>query len=95
MDVTTLSRVITKGLVKSGRLAEISAKVADKPGSLIQLLQGISETGANIVSVNHVRDSEHSDVGTCIVSMSLETRDMAHVRQIKQSLRDKGYTFIN
>lgn len=95
VDVTTLSRVITKGLVKSGRLAEISAKVADKPGSLIQLLQVVSDAKANIVSVNHVRDNEYSDVGTCIVSLSLETRDMAHVQQIKQALRDKGYEFIN
>lgn len=95
VDVTTLSRVITKGLVKSGRLADISAKVTDKPGSLIQLLQVVSETGANVVSVNHVRDNEQADVGTCIVSLVLETRDMAHVRQIKQALRDKGYTFVN
>lgn len=95
VDVTTLSRIISKGLSKSGRLAEISAKVADKPGTLIQLLQVVSESGANIVSVNHVRDNEYSDVGTCIVSMSLETRNMEHVRQIKQALRTKGYTFIN
>lgn len=95
VDVTTLSRVITKGLVKSGRLAEISAKVVDKPGSLIQLLQVVSGTKANIVSVNHVRDNEHADVGTCIVSMTLETRDTAHVRQIKEALKEKGYTFIN
>lgn len=95
VDVTTLSRVITKGLVKSGRLAEISAKVADKPGSLIQFLQVVSDTKANIVSVQHVRDNEYADVGTCIVSLTLETRDMDHVKQIKQALHDKGYTFIN
>lgn len=95
VDVTTLSRVITKGLVKSGRLAEISAKVVDKPGSLIQLLQVVSDSGANIVSVNHVRDDERADVSTCIVSLVLETRDINHVRQIKQALRDRGYAFVN
>ena len=95
VDVPTLSRGITKGLVKSGRLADISARVLDKPGSLIQLLQVVSESGANIVSINHVRDDEHADVNTCIVSMVLETRDITHVRQIKQALRDKGYSFVN
>lgn len=95
VDVTTLSRVISKGLVKSGRLADISAKVVDKPGSLIQLLQVVSKTGANIVSVNHSRDNEQADVGTCIVSLELETRDIEHVQQIKQALRDKGYQFVN
>ncbi|MCI8328577.1 MAG: threonine ammonia-lyase [Oscillibacter sp.] len=95
VDVTTLSRVINKGLVKSGRLADISAKVVDKPGSLIQLLEVVSKTGANIVSVSHSRDDEQADVGTCIVSLVLETRDIEHVQQIKQALRDKGYTFVN
>ena len=95
VDVTTLSRVINKGLVKSGRLADISAKVVDKPGSLIQLLEVVSKTGANIVSVSHSRDDEQADVGTCIVSLVLETRDIEHVQQIKQALRDKGYAFVN
>ena len=95
VDVTTLSRVITKGLVKSGRLADISAKVADKPGSLLRLLQVVSETGANIVSISHDRDDEQADVDDCIVYLSLETRDITHVRQIKQALRSKGYSFVN
>ena len=37
VDVTTLSRIITKGLSKAGRIAEITTKVVDKPGSLLQL----------------------------------------------------------
>ena len=55
----------------------------------------VSKTGANIVSVSHSRDDEQADVGTCIVSLVLETRDIEHVQQIKQALRDKGYTFVN
>ena len=39
VDVTTLSRVITRGLTTDGRLVEFTTKVLDKPGSLIRLLQ--------------------------------------------------------
>ena len=95
MDVTMLSRIITMGLVKSGRIAEITTKVADKPGSLISLLQIVAQSGANIVSINHAREDEHTDVGTCTVSMVLETRDRDHVRQIKNALRAKDYTLFN
>ena len=91
VDVTTLSRVITRGLVRSGRLADISTKVADKPGSLIQLLQVVSDAGANVVRIHHVRDDDRSDVGSCTVSMVLETRDRDHVRSIRQALADRGY----
>lgn len=92
VDVTTLSRIITKGLTKSGRIAEITTKVADKPGSLIQVLQVVSDCGANILSVNHEREAKNSDVGACLVTMVLETRNQEHVTQIEEALRAKGYS---
>ena len=92
VDVTTLSRIITKGLTKSGRIAEITTKVADKPGSLIQVLQVVSDCGANILSVNHEREAKNSDVGACLVAMVLETRNQEHVAQIEEALRAKGYS---
>lgn len=91
VDVTTLSRVITKGLSNSGRIVEISTKIVDKPGSLIQLLQVISSTGANIVRIHHTREDRHSDVGECIVTMVLETVDQAHIHQIENALKSNGY----
>lgn len=91
VDVTTLSRVITKGLSNSGRIVEISTKVADKPGSLIQLLQMISSTGANVVHIHHTREDRHSEVGECIVTMVLETIDQAHIHQIEDALQKNGY----
>ena len=95
VDVTTLSRILTKGLSKSGRIAEITTKVVDKPGSLIRLLEVVSSTGANIVTINHEREDKHSDVGACIVSMVLETRNPEHVAQIEQELSSKGYTLLS
>jgi len=95
VDVTTLSRIITKGLVRTGRIAEITAKVPDKPGNLIRLLQGVSDTGANVISVNHAREAKKSDVGACIVTMVLETRDLEHVRAIEQALTDRGFVLEN
>ena len=91
VDVTTLSRVITKGLSNSGRIVEISTKIADKPGSLIQLLQVVSSTGANVVHIHHTREDRHSEVGECIVSMVLETIDQAHIHQIESALKANGY----
>ena len=93
-DVTALSRVITKGLSKSGRIVEISTKITDKPGSLMHLLQVIADTGANIVSINHAREDRHSDVGACIVNMVLETRNQDHIHQIETELATRGYHLI-
>lgn len=95
VDVTTLSRVVTRGLTKAGRIAEITTKVIDKPGSLIQVLQVVSDCGANILSVNHEREDKDSDVGACIVSMVLETRNAEHVAQIEEAMASKGYSLLS
>ncbi len=95
VDVTTLSRVITRGLTKTGRLVTITTKLADRSGSLMRLLEVISSTGANIVRIHHEREALHSEVGACVVVMVLETRDEAHIRQIQASLREKGYTLLH
>lgn len=95
VDVTTLSRVITKGLSKSGRLVELTTKVTDKPGSLLQMLQLVSQSGANILTVNHSREDRDSEVGACIVSLVLETRNSDHVAAIKLALTDAGYPLLH
>ena len=94
IDVTTLSRVITKGLMKSGRLAEITTKVVDKPGMLIHLLQVVGATGANIKEIDHKHENVSSEVNSCVVSMVLETRNQAHVAEIMKALTDAGYVLL-
>lgn len=94
IDVTILSRVITQGLNKTGRIANIETKVLDKPGQLISLLQLISHTGANILSINHERENLRSDVNLCVVTMALETRNIQHVEEIKNLLESKGYEVL-
>ena len=73
VDVTTLSRVITKGLSKSGRIMEIATKVVDQPGKLLELLRIISDTGANVMTISHDREGRKSDIHICLVSLVLET----------------------
>ena len=94
IDVNTLSRVITQGLNKTGRIANIETKVVDKPGQLISLLQLISHTGANIISINHEREDLRSEVNSCVVTMVLETRNTEHVNQIKELLVSNGYEIL-
>lgn len=94
IDVNTLSRVITQGLNKTGRIANIETKVVDKPGQLISLLQLISHTGANIISISHEREDLRSEVNSCVVTMVLETRNTEHVNQIKELLVSNGYEIL-
>ncbi len=94
IDVTTISRVLTKGLTKTGRITEVTTKIADKPGSLISLLQVVAKTGANIININHSREDKESDIVACIVTMVLETRNLQHVDDIERELISAGYSLL-
>ena len=91
VDVTTLSRIITKGLTKSGRITNVTTKVVDKPGELNRLLTVVAQNGANVLSINHGREDYQSAVNVCVVNLSLETRDRRHAEDILNSLQENGY----
>ena len=95
IDVTTLSRVINRGLIKSGRLANITTKVIDKPGQLTSLLQIVAATGANINEIDHKREDVSTEVNSCVVSMVLETRNEQHVEEIISAIMNAGYTILH
>ncbi len=94
IDVTTFSRIITKGLSKSGRICEITTRVLDKPGQLIGLLDIASKSGANIINIHHSREAKLSDVTHCVVTMTLETRNPGHVEEIRRALISSGYEIL-
>ena len=94
VDVTTLNRIITKGMIKTGRIVEIQTKVGDKPGQLNRLLQLIAENGANIMSIVHKREDKAADVNTCVVSLVLETRNEEHVKKLHDSMTAAGYELL-
>lgn len=94
VDVTTLSRIVTRGLTKSGRIMELRTEIIDNPGSLVHLLQIVADTGANVVNIDHARAVQSSDVGMCLVTLALETRDRDHIRQIRDAMFQAGYYLL-
>jgi threonine dehydratase len=95
IDVTILSRVINRGLVKSGRMCTLMVELPDKPGQLSTISSIVAELGANIVSVHHERNGESPDVNACTLRISMETRNQEHVDSIKEGLISRGYHLLN
>lgn len=91
IDVTSLNRVIMRGLVKSGRDCTVTINLSDKPGQLSRVCAIIGDMGANILSVEHQRNSAMTQINGCLLSIELETRNNEHVNQIKEGLRNAGY----
>ena len=94
IDVNILNRVINRGLAKDGRLCQIELELPDKPGSLVKVANVIARMGGNVLAVHHDRTSSRSDVTACVLHVTVETRNAAHVEKIKEALRQEGLTTI-
>jgi threonine dehydratase len=91
IDVTLVSRIIERGLLKDGRMAHLKVRVKDRPGALALLTAVLAESGANIVSLEHRRGSGEVWVTDAEIALTLETRGPDHVREIVHSLGASGY----
>ena len=91
IDVTILSRVIKRGLLKSGRTYSVCIELMDKPGQLKEVSRIIADLGGNVIAVHHERGNESSDINGCFLRILMETRNFEHIKAIKQALLDAGF----
>ena len=94
IDVTILNRVITRGLVMSGRSATLVIALEDKPGQLQGVSEIISRCGGNVVQVYHDHADPNMAINSCYLRIGLETRDHAQVQQIRDELTAAGFKLV-
>ena len=91
IDVNILSRVINRGLLKSGRLSDLTIEMLDKPGQPKEVSQIIADLGANVIRVRHNQGGEGTDINDCYLKISMETKNAKHLCEIKDALCKAGY----
>jgi len=93
IDVTMLSLIIEKGLLKSYRKMKLIVTLIDKPGALRRLSELFESVNANIVQIGYDRTSTDLEFGDAHVSVSLETKGKEHQEQIRKALSKDGFPF--
>jgi len=91
MDVTLLSVIIEKGLLKSHRKMKVTVTLIDKPGSLMRLTELLKDLNANIVHIAYDRTSISLDYGDANVTVHMETKGEEHQNEIRDVLKEEGY----
>ena len=91
IDVTLLSRIIERGLVKDGRLLRIRIHLPDHAGALQRLTTVIAEHKANIIETRHDRAYYGVVLGDTVIDITMETRGPDHVAEIEAALDAAGY----
>ena len=94
IDVTILSRVIDRALIKEGRVADITVELMDKPGQLVEVSSIVAESGANVIGVFHDKNGNEANINNCTLRVRMETRDFDHIEEIKKRLADAGFQII-
>jgi len=93
IDVTMLSLIIEKGLVKSYRKMKLVVTLIDKPGALEEFASLMRKVQANIVQIGYDRTSTDLEFGDAHVSVAVETKGKEHQEQIRNILKEHGYNF--
>lgn len=94
IDVTILSRVISRGMAKSGRVFTFSVELEDKPGQMVEVSRVVAQEGGNVIRVQHERNDDSQQVNSCELRMTVETRNQEHIDSIRKALIDEGFHLV-
>ncbi len=91
IDVSLLSRIIERGLVKDGRLVRIRVHLPDRPGALVELSTVIANQKANIVELLFDRAYYGVSIGDTAIDITMETRGAKHLADLLAAITAAGY----
>ncbi|MGH9514632.1 MAG: threonine ammonia-lyase [Terriglobales bacterium] len=92
IDVSLLSRIMERGLVKDGRLVRLRVHLPDYPGALHRLTGILAQHRANIVETAYDRAYYGVNLGDTAIDITMETRGPDHIAELLSALSASGYT---
>lgn len=90
IDLNLIETILQRGLIRKGRLTEISAIVDDLPGNLNRLTKILADNRANILEVHHDRVSRELGLRQTKINFVVETTSTEHVERIRTAFLNAG-----
>ena len=91
IDVSFIQSIIEQGLVARKRRLKFIAKLMDRPGSLVQLLNVLAKAGANVLTVAHDKLMLGLGPNETYVRIACEVGGKAHGSMVISELKNHGY----
>ncbi|MEU0964657.1 threonine ammonia-lyase [Streptomyces sp. NPDC005917] len=95
VDPVLMQRLLRHGMSAQGRYLAVRLRLTDRPGALATLLGVLSAVDANVLDVSHVRTDPRLGLSEAEVELHLETMGPVHCTEVRQVLREAGYTVID
>lgn len=90
IDVSTIGKIIDRGLVSRGRKIEFSIQLQDKPGMLEKVSHILASENANVISITYDRMSADLELGETILHIGCEVGGKEHSERVAKALTDSG-----
>ena len=94
IDLFSLSSIIQRGLVRSGRLVRLRVSVPDVPGALSEITNLLGQSNANIIEIQHQRAFTNLSLRLVEVEFVLQTLGNSHIKEIMNTLSRSNYKAV-
>jgi len=91
VDSGLLASLLLRHEAEEGRRVRIHTRVPDRPGGLAELLGLIASLRANVLSIEHRRETVPLHPRETAVELTLETRGPGHTDEVLAALAARGY----
>ena len=91
IDVSFVQSIIEQGMAASHRRIRFTARLLDKPGSLVQVLSILADSGANILTIEHDKLAAGLNPNETKVHIACEVGGKAHGQAVLDELKNHGY----
>ena len=91
MDPRLLAAIVTRELVREGRITRLRIVVSDVPGQIARIATVVGRLEANFLDLQHQRIFTALPVRDTYIDITLETRDRQHLDAILRELQAEGY----
>ena len=91
IDPMVMERVISRGLLATGRYLRVRIPLPDRPGQLARVAEIVAGENANVVEVLHTRHNTGLQITQVELEVHIETRGQDHANQVLDALRAEDY----
>lgn len=89
LDISLLNKVVQKSLMTQNRLIELTVEILDKPGSLLAIMELITNSNGNVLKVEHIHSAKSLKIRNCFVRIDIDIPSIVDLIKLEDILLEK------
>lgn len=94
LNMTTLTRIISRELIRLKRLIKLRGRMPDRPGALSEVLSMLASANINVIDVSSERYDPFIPPSEAEVNIVIEVRSQEVITKLIDDLKEKGFEFF-